>query len=69
LDARLTTLLCKKIIVPKSKEVNTGWSNSQQWINLAETPKGGCGLKGTVLSMMMLMMIMIMMLGRLMNME
>jgi hypothetical protein len=33
--------LCKKIIVAKCKEVETGWSNSQQWINLAETPKGG----------------------------
>jgi hypothetical protein len=28
LDARLTTLLCKKVTVAKSKEVKTGWSNS-----------------------------------------
>jgi hypothetical protein len=29
LDARLTTVICKKIIVTKSKEVKTGWSNSR----------------------------------------
>jgi hypothetical protein len=34
LDARLTTLLCKKIIVAESKEVNTGW-----FTNLAEYSK------------------------------
>jgi hypothetical protein len=28
LNTRLTTLLFKKIIVVKSKEVKTGWSNS-----------------------------------------
>jgi hypothetical protein len=30
MDARLTTLLCKEIPVPKSKEVKTGWFNSRQ---------------------------------------
>jgi hypothetical protein len=30
LDGRLTTLLCKKITVGRSKEVNTGWFNSRQ---------------------------------------
>jgi hypothetical protein len=30
LDARLTTLFCNKIIVAKSKEVKSGWSNSLQ---------------------------------------
>jgi hypothetical protein len=35
LDARLKTLLFKKIIVAKSKEVKTGWSSSRQiWQNL-----------------------------------
>jgi hypothetical protein len=44
LNARLTTLLCKKIIVAKSKEVKTG-------CNLAETSKEGS--ESAVLSMMM----------------
>jgi hypothetical protein len=35
LDSRLTTLLCKKNIVAKSKEVKTGY-------NLAESYKEGC---------------------------
>jgi hypothetical protein len=35
LAVRLTALLCKSIMVVKSKEVKTGWSNSQQsWQNL-----------------------------------
>jgi hypothetical protein len=46
LDARLTTLLCKKIIVAKSKEVKTG-------CNLAESSKEDCGSKRPVLPMMM----------------
>jgi hypothetical protein len=46
-DARLKTLLCKKIIVLNSKEVQTGWS------------KEGYGPKRAVLPMMMLMTIMI----------
>jgi hypothetical protein len=29
LDARLTTSLCKKITVAKSKEVKTGWCDSR----------------------------------------
>jgi hypothetical protein len=52
LDARLTTLLCKKIIVTKSKEVKTG-------CNRAESSTEGCGSKRTVLPMMMMMMMMI----------
>jgi hypothetical protein len=48
LDARLTTLLCKKIhIFTKSKEVKTGY-------NLAESSKEGCGSKRAVLPMMMM---------------
>jgi hypothetical protein len=47
LDARLTTLLCKKtIIVTKSKEVKTGY-------NLAESSKGGYGSRKAVLPMNM----------------
>jgi hypothetical protein len=38
LDARLTTLLCKKSIVAKSKELKTG-------CNLAESSKDGYGSK------------------------
>jgi hypothetical protein len=41
LDMRLTILLCKKITVVKSKEVKTGWYNSQEWTNLAEPFKEG----------------------------
>jgi hypothetical protein len=34
LDARLTTLLCKRIIAAKSKEVKTGCSNTRKiWQN------------------------------------
>jgi hypothetical protein len=47
LNARLTTLLCKKIIVAKSKEVKTR-------SNLAELFKKGYGSKRTVLPMMMI---------------
>jgi hypothetical protein len=50
LDARLTTLLCKNIIVAKSKEVKTGWSNSRY---LAEFSKEGYGSKRAVLPMKM----------------
>jgi hypothetical protein len=46
--ARLTTLLCDKITVAKSKEVKTGF-------NLAETSKEGYGSRRAVLPMMMLM--------------
>jgi hypothetical protein len=45
LDTRLTSLLCKKIIVAKSKEEKTRWSNSRQiWQNLLRTAmaKKGC---------------------------
>jgi hypothetical protein len=48
LDAKLTTLLCKKIIVTKSKEVKPGYS-------LAEYSKDGYGSKGAVLPMVMMM--------------
>jgi hypothetical protein len=33
-DARLTTLLCKKLTVAKSKELKPGWSNKQIWQDL-----------------------------------
>jgi hypothetical protein len=49
LDARLTTLLCKKYILVKSKEVKTG-------CNLAESCNEGYGSKGAVLPVMMIMM-------------
>jgi hypothetical protein len=39
LDARLATLLFKRITVSKSKEVKTGW-------NLTESSKEGDGSKG-----------------------
>jgi hypothetical protein len=35
LDARLTTLLCKKKIVMKSKEVKTGWQILQNLLRKA----------------------------------
>jgi hypothetical protein len=44
LGAKLTTLLCKKIIVPKSKEVKT------------KSSKEGYGYKRAVLPLMMMMM-------------
>jgi hypothetical protein len=47
LVTRLTTLLCKKIIVAKSKEVKPG-------CNLAESSKEGYGSKRAVFSMMMI---------------
>jgi hypothetical protein len=50
LDARLTTLLCKKIIVAKSKEVK---SRS----NVAESSKEGYGSKSVVLLLLMIFFI------------
>jgi hypothetical protein len=47
LDARLTTLLCKKITVAKSKELKTGR-------NLAEPSKECYGPKRSVLPVMMM---------------
>jgi hypothetical protein len=35
--------LQKKNFVAKSKEVITGWSNSQEWTNPAESSKDGYG--------------------------
>jgi hypothetical protein len=49
------TLLCKETTVEKSKEVETGFTNSQEWTNLAESSKEGHGSKGAVLPMMMMM--------------
>jgi hypothetical protein len=46
LDAKLTTLLCKKNIVAKYKKVKTG-------CNLAESSKEGYGSKRVVLPVMM----------------
>jgi purine nucleoside phosphorylase len=43
--------LQKKIIVSKPKEVETGWHNSHEWINLAESSKEGYGSKRAVLPM------------------
>jgi hypothetical protein len=58
LGAGLTTQLCRKIIVPKSKEVKGGCSNSQEWKNPAESSKEGLK-KGCFPTMMMMMMMMI----------
>jgi hypothetical protein len=44
----------KKNIVAKSKEVKTGWSNTQEWTNLAESSKEGYDSKRAVLPMMMM---------------
>jgi hypothetical protein len=45
LDARLMTLLCKKIIVTKSKEAKSRWSNSRQiWQNLLRKAMAQRGL-------------------------
>jgi hypothetical protein len=44
------TLLCKQIIVAKSKEVKTGWSKT----NVAESSKEGYGSKRAVLPMISL---------------
>jgi hypothetical protein len=46
LDTRLTTLLHKKVIVPKFKAVNIR--------NLVKFSKEGCGLKQAVLPMVMI---------------
>jgi hypothetical protein len=48
LDARLTTLLCKKIVT-KCNEIETR-------VILAESSKQGCGLRSAVLPVMMMMM-------------
>jgi hypothetical protein len=43
------TLLCKKMIVAKPKEVKGGWSSSQhsqEWTNLAESSKKAMAQKG-----------------------
>jgi hypothetical protein len=48
LDASLTTLLCKRITVVKSKEVKTGY-------NLAEASKEDCDSNKAALPMMMMM--------------
>jgi hypothetical protein len=53
LDARLTTLLCKRIIVAKSKEVKTG-------SYLSESFKKGYGSNSAVLPMMLLLTMMMM---------
>jgi hypothetical protein len=47
LDPRLTALLCKKIIVAKSKEVNTG-------SDLAESSKEDYGSRRALLAMIMM---------------
>jgi hypothetical protein len=51
----MMNLLCKRNIVVKSKEVDSGCSNPQQWTNLAEFSKKGYGSKRAVLSIMMMM--------------
>jgi hypothetical protein len=40
---KLMTLPCKKIIVAKTKDVETRRSNSQEWTNLAASSKNDCG--------------------------
>jgi hypothetical protein len=51
LDARLTALFCKQIIVTKSKDVKTGCS-------MSESSKEGYGSNGGFLPLMMMMMMM-----------
>jgi hypothetical protein len=53
LDARQTTLFCKKIIVAKSKHVETSRSDST---DLSESSKEGYGSKGAVLPKMMMIL-------------
>jgi hypothetical protein len=53
LDARVISLW-KKITVVKSKEMETGLSNSQEWTNLAESFKEDYGSKRAVLPVMMM---------------
>jgi hypothetical protein len=62
LDARLTTLLCKIIVVAKSKEAKTGWSIAyQKQRSLAES----CKKKRAIFSvMMMIMTMMVMMINK-----
>jgi hypothetical protein len=43
------TFLCKKIIVAKSKDVESRWPNSQEWTHLAESSKGVYSSKRAVL--------------------
>jgi hypothetical protein len=50
LDARLTTLLCKEIIVAKSKETNTG-------CNVAESSEEGYSSKRVVLTVTVVVVI------------
>jgi hypothetical protein len=57
-DVRVTALLCKKIIVAKSKEVETRRSNSHEWTILAETSEEDYGSKRAVLPMMMMLIMM-----------
>jgi hypothetical protein len=54
LDARLTTMLCKRISDVKYKDVKTGSI-------LAEFSKDGYGSKSALLQMMMMMVMMMMM--------
>jgi hypothetical protein len=51
----------KKNIVAKSKEVEAGWSNSQEWTNLEESFKEGYGSKRDVLPMMMMILLLLLM--------
>jgi hypothetical protein len=44
LDARMTTLFCKKITVVKSKEAKTGWSEVQICQNLLRKAMAEKGL-------------------------
>jgi hypothetical protein len=48
LDARLTVLLYKKLLLRNPKKVQTG-------CNLAEPSKEGCGLKMVVLEVIMML--------------
>jgi hypothetical protein len=38
--------------------VETGWSNSQEWTQLAEYSEEGCGSESAVLLVLMMMMMM-----------
>jgi hypothetical protein len=54
LDARLTTLFCRKIIVAKSKEVNPG-------CNLAQFSTENCVSEGAIVPLMMMVVVVMVM--------
>jgi hypothetical protein len=54
LDTMQMNLLCKKFTLAKSNEVETRWSDSQEWTNLAGSSKEGYGSERAVLPVMIM---------------